>query len=171
MNPVLMNSFASIFRSIGYIKPSNVSALPATVGSIGISESRKLKKPLLTTSLVTDAGAACRFRKSLRLRFRTSVTKWGTSVLSLWFLALACGPVATAQTVVDGGLSAPPVPATLGPNILTDGNFANGTTGWTNLGACFAIDPTTLAPNGGATLEMSLSDNLRCSYRSLLQGP
>lgn len=68
-----------------------------------------------------------------------------------------CGSPAYAQAVVDGGLSAPAVAATLGPNILTNGNFAAGTAGWTNLGACFSIDPTTLAPNGAATLEMSLS--------------
>jgi hypothetical protein len=157
MNPVLMNSFAPMLWSIGHIKLSNASALPSTAGSIGLSASRKLKEASPTTGLVTAADAAGRFRKSFRLRFRTSVTEWGTSVLSLWFLALVCGSIANAQTVVDGGLSAPAVPATLGPNILTNGNFAAGTTGWTNLGSCFAIDPTTLAPNGAATLEMSLS--------------
>jgi len=51
------------------------------------------------------------------------------------------------------------VGGTLGPNILTNGNFAAGTTGWTNLATCFAIDPSTLAPNGAASLKMSLSPN------------
>ena len=157
MNPVLMNSFAPIFLSIGHSKLSNASALLPGTGSIGTSESHKLKETSLTTGLVTATGAAGRFRKSLRLRFRTSVAKWGASLLTLWLLALVCGPITYAQTVVDGGLSAAPVPATLGPNILTNGNFANGTAGWTNLGACFAIDPNTLAPNGAATLKMSLS--------------
>ncbi len=78
-------------------------------------------------------------------------------VLLLYTLPLLCAAPAFAQTVVDGGLSAPPVEGTLGPNILTNGNFAAGTTGWTNLATCFAIDPTTLAPNAAATLEMSLS--------------
>ena len=78
-------------------------------------------------------------------------------ILVVFTTSLLCSPFSFAQTVVDGGLTAPPVPSTLGPNILTNGNFAAGTAGWTNLATCFAIDPTTLAPNGAATLEMSLS--------------
>ncbi len=76
----------------------------------------------------------------------------------LCVLSLTYESPAYAQAVVDGGLSAPAVGGTLGPNILTNGNFAAGTTGWTNLATCFAIDPSTLAPNGAATLKMSLSE-------------
>jgi hypothetical protein len=78
-------------------------------------------------------------------------------ILVIFTTSLLYSPFSFAQTVVDGGLTAPPVPSTLGPNVLTNGNFAAGIAGWTNLATCFAIDPTTLAPNGAATLEMSLS--------------
>jgi hypothetical protein len=78
-------------------------------------------------------------------------------IVLVFTTSLLCSSFSVAQTVVDGGLSAPPVAGTLGGNILTNGNFAAGTTGWTNLGTCFAIDPTTLALDGAATLKMSLS--------------
>jgi ASPM-SPD-2-Hydin domain-containing protein len=78
-------------------------------------------------------------------------------IVVVFTISLLCSSFSFAQTVVDGGLAAPPVGGTLGPNILTNGNFAAGTAGWTNLATCFAIDPTTLAPDGAATLKMSLS--------------
>ncbi|MGA9739148.1 hypothetical protein, partial [Candidatus Binatus sp.] len=45
-------------------------------------------------------------------------------------------------------------------NLLVNGDFSQGTTGWTLPSACFAIDPSTLAPNGAASLEMS--DSAAC---------
>ena len=96
------------------------------------------------------------FRAGKRLATGTS-TKCFVLVLVLFVLSPISVSLGFAQSVIDGGLTAPAVGGTLGPNILTNGNFSAGTAGWTNLGACFAIDPTTLAPNGAATLEMSLS--------------
>jgi hypothetical protein len=94
---------------------------------------------------------------AIRLLASRSLATFGKLVLILTALSLIFGVSAFAQTVVDGGLSAPPVPAILGSNILTNGNFAAGITGWSNLATCFAIDPNTLAPDGAATLKMSLS--------------
>lgn len=36
-----------------------------------------------------------------------------------------------------------------------NGDFSQGTTGWTAPSSCFNIDPNTLAPDGAATLELS----------------
>jgi hypothetical protein len=65
------------------------------------------------------------------------------------------GPPASAQTVVDGGLTAPAVGWTLGPNLLVNGDFSAGTSGWTIPSSCFSLDPTTLAPNGAVSLELT----------------
>lgn len=89
-------------------------------------------------------------------RANTAAAKCFVLVLALFTLSLM-RTNAYAQAFADGGLTAAAVPGTLGPNILANGNFATGTAGWTNLGTCFAIDPTTLAPDGAPTLEMSLS--------------
>jgi Abnormal spindle-like microcephaly-assoc'd, ASPM-SPD-2-Hydin len=35
---------------------------------------------------------------------------------------------------------------------MVNGDFSQGTTGWSFASTCFSIDPTTLAPNGGASL-------------------
>ncbi|MGA9723295.1 MAG: hypothetical protein WBQ86_12635, partial [Candidatus Binatus sp.] len=43
----------------------------------------------------------------------------------------------------------------MSPNLLVNGDFSQGTTGWTFASTCFAIDPATLAPNGAATLEVT----------------
>ncbi len=51
---------------------------------------------------------------------------------------------------------------TLSSNLLADGDFSQGTTGWTLPSTCFAVDPTTLAPNGAASLEYS--NPLTCSH-------
>ncbi len=64
------------------------------------------------------------------------LAKFCVLVLILSVLLLIRGFSAFAQTVVAGGLSAPALAATLGPNIVTNGNFAAGTSGWTNLAAC-----------------------------------
>jgi hypothetical protein len=52
----------------------------------------------------------------------------------------------------------------LGSNLLVNGNFSQGLTGWTFSSPCFSIDPNTPAPNGGATLE--LSDSGPCTSAS-----
>ena len=63
---------------------------------------------------------------------------------------------AFAQALVDGGLTAPEVGWSLSPNLLVNGDFSQGTAGWTFFGpSCFSIDSTTPAPNGAASLEMS----------------
>jgi hypothetical protein len=60
-----------------------------------------------------------------------------------------------AQAVVDGGLTAPEAGWLLGSNLLVNGDFSQGTTGWGLSNNCFAIDPANPAPNGAASLEMS----------------
>ena len=49
------------------------------------------------------------------------------------------------RTVVDGGLTAPEFGWSLSPNLLMNGDFSQGTTGWTAPSSCFNIDPNTLA--------------------------
>ena len=57
-------------------------------------------------------------------------------------------------------MTAPEVGWSLGSNLLVNGDFSAGTTGWTLPSTCFAIDPATPAPNGAASLEMS--DSAAC---------
>lgn len=52
-------------------------------------------------------------------------------------------------------MTAPEVGWSLGSNLLVNGDFSQGTTGWIFSSACFSVDPTTLAPNGAASLELS----------------
>jgi hypothetical protein len=79
----------------------------------------------------------------------------------LYVLSNAVGSVADAQAVADGGLTAPEIGGSLGPNLLVNGNFSQGTAGWSMPSACFSIDPTTPAPNGAASLLMS--DTAACN--------
>jgi len=57
--------------------------------------------------------------------------------------------------VVDGGLSAPEQGWSLSPNLLVNGDFSNGTTGWKMPSACFSLDSTTPAPNGAVSLKLT----------------
>src|ERR1700722_6777761 len=91
---------------------------------------------------------------------RTSA-KSAVLVLILSVTSLIYGPPANAQSVVAGGLTAPEIGGALGPNLLVNGDFSQGTTGWTLASNCFAVDPTTLAPNGAASLLMS--DSAACN--------
>jgi hypothetical protein len=84
----------------------------------------------------------------------TSLAKYTVLVLVLYTLSLISGSPAFAQTVVDGGLTAPEVGWSLSSNLLVNGDFSQGTVGWA-IPSCFAIDPTTLAPNGAASLELT----------------
>ena len=84
-----------------------------------------------------------------------SLSRWSLLVLVVCLFSLRYGSIAYAQTVVDGGLTAPEFGWSLSPNLLVNGDFSQGTTGWTFSSKCFAIDPNTLDPNGNATLEMS----------------
>ncbi len=43
----------------------------------------------------------------------------------------------------------------LGSNLLVNGDFSQGTAGWKLYSPCFSLDPTTVAPNGAATLELT----------------
>ena len=76
-------------------------------------------------------------------------------------LLLICGSSAFAQAVVDGGLTAPETGWSLGPNLVVNGDFSQGTTGWKLYGSCLGLDPSTPAPNGAASLE--LSDTATCA--------
>src|ERR1700722_13864134 len=83
-----------------------------------------------------------------------SLPKCSVLVLILYTLSLICGSGAYAQPVVDGGLTVPEVGWSIGPNLLMNGDFSQGTTGWTFPRGCFSLDPTTPAPNGAASLLM-----------------
>jgi Abnormal spindle-like microcephaly-assoc'd, ASPM-SPD-2-Hydin len=85
----------------------------------------------------------------------TSLAKYSVLVLLLYTLSLTCRSSAFAQTVTDGGLTAPEVGSSLSPNLLVNGDFSRGTTGWTFPSTCFSLDPTTPAPNGAVSLELS----------------
>ncbi len=52
-------------------------------------------------------------------------------------------------------MTAPVTGWTLSSNLLVNGDFSDGTTGWKFPSACFAIDPATPAPNGAASIELS----------------
>src|SRR5208283_4927968 len=110
----------------------------------------------------TQAGAMtmsirCRYYTSLAIALlaTTSLAKCSIVILIWYTFSLICGSPAFAQTIVDGGLTALEVGWSLSPNLLVNGDFSQGTTGWTFPSTCFAIDPTTPAPNGAASLELS----------------
>ena len=54
-------------------------------------------------------------------------------------------------------MTAPEVGWSLGSNLLLNGDFSQGMAGWAAPSGCFSIDPNTPAPNGGASLLMSVS--------------
>jgi len=82
-------------------------------------------------------------------------------VLIAYLLSVPFGDQVFAQAIVDGGLTAPEAGWSLSSNLLTNGDFSEGTTGWTFPSTCFSLDPENPAPNGGASLE--LSDPSTCS--------
>ena len=98
-----------------------------------------------------------------------AIRSFPTAVLAKCFvLALAVctllaipGSLVFAQAVVDGGLTAPEIGGSLGPNLLVNGDFSQGTAGWTLPSNCFSLDPTTPAPNGAGSLLMS--DSATCN--------
>ena len=105
-----------------------------------------------------------RYYTSLAIRSLAiqSLARCSVLVLLLYALSLVCESPVFAQTVVDGGLTAPEVGWTLSSNLLVNGDFSQGTTGWTLPSTCFGIDPTTLAPNGGGQSRVSIP--LTCSH-------
>jgi hypothetical protein len=60
-----------------------------------------------------------------------SLAKFLVLVLVVTAFSLTSGSSATAQGVIDGGLTAPETGWSLGPNQLVNGDFSQGTTGWT----------------------------------------
>ena len=98
-----------------------------------------------------------------------AIRSFPTAVLAKCFvLALAVctllaipGSLVFAQAVVDGGLTAPEIGWSLGANLLVNGDFSQGTAGWTLPSNCFSLDPTTPAPNGAGSLLMS--DSATCN--------
>ena len=76
-------------------------------------------------------------------------------ILILYTTSLLFSSPSFAQTIVDGGLTAPVVGWSLSPNLLVNGDFSLGTTGWSFPSTCFRLDPTTPAPNGAASLELT----------------
>jgi len=76
-------------------------------------------------------------------------------LLIVYTLSLIIGFRAFAQTLADGGLTAPEVGWSLSPNLLVNGDFSDGTEGWKLYSPCFNLDPATPAPNGAASLELS----------------
>ena len=85
----------------------------------------------------------------------TSLARCGVLVVLLYTLSLIRISPSFAQTVVDGGLTAPVTGWSLSSNLLVNGDFSLGTTGWSFPSTCFSLDPTTPAPNGAASLEYS----------------
>ncbi len=92
----------------------------------------------------------------------SSVGYWPiSSVVSLSAGALSvsrltCGSSAYAQTVVDGGLTAAEFGWSLSPNLLVNGDFSQGTTGWTFSEQLLQPSIRTRPrPTARATLEMS----------------
>jgi hypothetical protein len=78
----------------------------------------------------------------------------------LWalFNLMSAGGSASAQNVPEGGLITAEAGWTLGPNLLTNGDFSAGTTGWRFQTTCFSLDPNTLAPNGANSLMLANAD-------------
>jgi hypothetical protein len=58
-----------------------------------------------------------------------------------------------------GGLEAPETGATLGGNLLVNGDFSAGLRGWDATLPCFRPDSSTRAPNGKPTLELENPDS------------
>ena len=85
----------------------------------------------------------------------TSLARCGVLVILLYTLSLVLISPGFAQTLVDGGLTAPVTGWSLSSNLLVNGDFSLGTTGWSFPSTCFGLDPTTPAPNGGASLELT----------------
>src|ERR1700731_538581 len=83
------------------------------------------------------------------------LAKCSILVLLLYTLSLACGSSAFAEAVVDGGLTAPEQGWSLSPNLLVNGDFSNGTTGWKLPSSCFSLDSTTPAPNGAMSVKLT----------------
>ena len=77
--------------------------------------------------------------RSVQLLTGNPLAKISVFALILCLLSLVCGFSANAQSVVDGGLTAPEVGSTLGPNLLVNGDFSQGTAGWTLPSACFSL--------------------------------
>jgi hypothetical protein len=76
---------------------------------------------------------------------------------------------AMAQTITDGGLMAPEAGWTLGPNLVTNGDFSAGTSGWViskPAANCFSVDSDTTLPNGAASLHFN--DPAACKVTSTI---
>jgi hypothetical protein len=85
----------------------------------------------------------------------TSLARCSVLVLLLYTLSLTRISPSFAQTIVDGGLTAPVTGWSLSSNLLVNGDFSLGAIGWSFPSTCFRLDPTTLAPNGAASLELT----------------
>ena len=83
-----------------------------------------------------------------------AIRSFPTAVLAKCFvLALAVctllaipGSLVFAQTVVDGGLTATEFGSPFGANLLVNGDFSQGTAGWTFSSKCFSLDPPRWLP-------------------------
>ena len=94
------------------------------------------------------------YARDVALLARKFSLKFLVLLLFLPLLSLPLRSSALAQSVIDGGLTVPEIGGSIGPNLLVNGNFAQGTTGWSFPATCFHIDPTTTAPNGAAAFEL-----------------
>ena len=106
-----------------------------------------------------------RYRHGISLAIRALATKrlaiCSVLLVLLYILSTTSGSVADAQAVVDGGLTAPEIGGSLGPNLLLNGDFSQGMAGWAVPSGCFSLDLTTHAPNGAAS--MLMSDSAACN--------
>src|SRR5258708_18876503 len=104
---------------------------------------------------------SCTLLTSLSLATSSSL-KYSVFILVIFTTLLICASSALAQTVVDGGLTAPETGWTLSPNLLVNGDFSQGTNGWSFPSGCFFIDANTVASNGAPAFE--LTNPTTCSH-------
>jgi len=102
------------------------------------------------------------YARDIALLARRFSAKFLVLLSLLPLLSLPLRSSAFAQSIIDGGLTAPETGGSIGPNLLVNGNFAQGATGWSFPATCFHIDPTTTAPNGAAAFE--LTNPSTCSH-------
>ena len=95
------------------------------------------------------------YARDIALLGRKFSAKFLVLLSLLPLLSLPFRSSAFAQSIIDGGLTAPEIGGSIGPNLLVNGNFAQAATGWSFPATCFHIDPTTTAPNGAAAFELT----------------
>ena len=79
---------------------------------------------------VSNLAALNRATVSSTTRIRAELVGW-VGALTLILLSTIYSSPARAQMPAAGGLTAPEIGGSLGPNLSVNGDFSLGTTGWT----------------------------------------